>query len=247
MTVKVWDGQEKVRGSAGKLWERVMVSKDSNATCGVGCVVEMLEDRQLLSAATVLASLRPLARWPAHVRSEPAIHVPVEVGQSVKAAKAAAKAAAKQAKLDKQANKNQPTEPVTPAVEPGPTVELTPKEKKAIDEANKPAVELLGTWSGTFTRNQDHAVVNGSVTFKTQKKDIATGTFDVSAIAGQSVMSTVNVGKNRAFIAMLMLNGGGQVSIAGAVTQDENSIIGRWSVQTKTGWTTGIFELKRNP
>lgn len=212
---------------------------------GGRCTIETLEDRRLLSATTVLASLRPLAAWPTHDR-QPAVEVPLAVG-----AKKAAKQAAKQDKLAKKADQKQGITPAPIPVDPSaispssPTVELTPKEKQLLTIANKSAVDLLGTWSGTFTRNQDRALLNGSITFNVQKKDIATGTFDVSGIAGQSVVSTVTVGKSRDFLAMLKLSGGGQVSLAGAVTSDQKSIIGRWSVQTKAGWTTGIFELKK--
>jgi hypothetical protein len=218
---------------------------DSTADRGCCCVVETLEDRRLLSAADVFASLRPLPYWPAHAR--PAVHAPIEVGNAIKAAKAAAKAEAKAAKLAKKAEKKNPPPVIEPPIEESttPTVELTPKEKKAVLDGLKPEVDLLGTWSGTFVRNQDRATLAGSVTFDTQKKNTAVGRFDMSAVAGQTVTSAVTVGKDHAFLAMLILNGGGQVSLAGAVSPDENSIVGRWSLQTKAGWKTGVFELKR--
>ena len=104
---------------------------------------------------------------------------------------------------------------------------------------------IIGLWTGTFTRNSDRLTVPGGVTFASQHNSSFTGVFDVASVAGQNVLSTVTVIKSRAFPVMLKLAGKGQMSLAGVVTSDLSMIIGRWSVQKASGWTTGIFAFTR--
>jgi hypothetical protein len=104
--------------------------------------------------------------------------------------------------------------------------------------------DILGAWSGTFQFNASRQIVDGSFTLTSRHNDSFTGMFDTTAIGGANVLSTVTVGKNRAFNAVLKA-GKKQVSIAAVVTSDLKHITGRFSVETSKGWATGVFTLSR--
>lgn len=170
------------------------------------CVVESLEARQFLSATTVLASLRPLAEWPAHVRHQvAAVHEMgprLVVGSSVK-----------------KKTKAAPAQP-----------------------------SLLGVWSGNFTDNSTRAVSVGSIDFHTQRKQSFVGAFNMSAVAGNNGVSAVTLQSNRRFLVVLKLPGKQQMSMAGNLTVDGKSIIGRYSVEgARSKWSTGVFTLILQP
>ncbi|HEX8915309.1 MAG TPA: hypothetical protein VF796_23350, partial [Humisphaera sp.] len=68
------------RGSAaardGKRGKPMSSNRDTSRRAAVPspCTIEPLEPREFLSATTVLAGLRPLADWPAHVLHSHAVH-----------------------------------------------------------------------------------------------------------------------------------------------------------------------------
>jgi hypothetical protein len=160
------------------------------------CVIETLESRQLLSAATVWASLRPLPAWPVRHHHH-GVHASPKVGAA-------------------------------PKVKTGET-----------------GPDILGTWAGAYTSNTTFKISPGAITLSTRHKDSFTGVFDTTSIGGGQLLSTVTVTKNRAFLCVLKTAPRTQVSLAGTVTSDGKQIIGRWSVQSVRGFTTGVFKFER--
>lgn len=116
--------------------------------------------------------------------------------------------------------------------------------KQPAKAAAHAAGDYTGTWAGTFQTEPATGDKPLSVTFTKQKGLAVSGTFDLGAMAGASVVSTATVTHDRHFLAMIKTPGG-RVSFSGQVASNEQYIFGRWCFNGSRGFQTGTFIMTR--
>lgn len=219
-----------------------MPKNDQRRTCRRGpdataCVIESLEARELLSAAPS----HPAAVHAAAPKTQPAATAPA-AGAAPKAKKTAVKVATK---------KKAPVPAATPApakpapAKPAPAAASPAAAASATSTPAAPAAgQYTGTWAGTFQINARPGDQPLSVNFTRQKGVAVTGTFDLGAMIGESVLTTVTINQRRQFLG-LVEGTKSTASFVGAVASNGKYIFGRWSVNGPQGWLTGTFTLNR--
>jgi hypothetical protein len=229
-------------------------------------MIEALEGRQFLSAS-VMSHTTPTPAPQAAIVVEAQ---PKQTKAEAKAAKllakheaTAAKAAAKAAKLEaKEAAKVAKAEAKTQAQA---AKELAKVEKEAVktfaevenatitsNEALFTTQDIFGEWTGTFLSAKTYTAIDFSVDFnirwqanKNVQTQVFTGTFDLSAMIGNSAaVTSVTMSRNHD-VKMLIKTDTAVVSFNGGLSQNGKQIVGRYTINKGTAWEVGSFVLNK--
>jgi len=200
------------------MWEAK--SQNRSNQNGVQPMIEVLEDRQMMS---VVAH---------HEAAAPKAPAPHAIVMSVKpAAKVATRPAAKQATT--------PAAPPTqnnlgelPAFVPATNLNMAP--------------DVVGKWTGTMLVDGTTQANPFSINFAFQRGIAASGIFNLGpTVSNQSLTSTLVFGTSlntRALILTSTL----WMGFTGALTANGQILYGRFAVNTSNGWETGTYNLTRN-
>jgi hypothetical protein len=196
-------------------------------------VIEMLEDRQLMSAVAVHVAA------PVNHETVAELHAEVAAEAAAKAAAVKAAAAAKVAAAKAAATKSAVVKAVTPTVSaPISTLHQTP--------SSNTTPNLVGTWTGTMQFDGAATASVFSINFQFQLEAAASGTFNLGpAIGNQSPQSTMVI-SNHNNVRALILTKDLWVGFTGVLVSTGNEIYGRFAYDSSTGWKTGSFTVTRN-
>jgi hypothetical protein len=123
------------------------------------------------------------------------------------------------------------------------------KKVKATVAAVAPAVpvawnDLAGDWTGTFSNNIGAA---GTISSSFQKRQgvSCTGTFNLSALIGQSNLLTTTTPDADGNVLVTIPAKGGIVSLISAISYDGQYWTGRWCTHIGSQFVVGYFQMHR--
>jgi hypothetical protein len=104
--------------------------------------------------------------------------------------------------------------------------------------------DLAGNWSGTFSNNIG---MSGSMSasFQNGVGVSNTGTFNLTAMVGQSGLLTTTTPDAYGNVLITVPIKGGFVSFVSSITADSDVLSGRWCTRIGTTFMEGYFSMKR--
>jgi hypothetical protein len=104
--------------------------------------------------------------------------------------------------------------------------------------------DLAGDWAGTFSNNISPPGTL-SVSFRNRQGVSNTGTFNLSAMIGQSGLLTTTTPDAYGNVLITVPVKGGIVSFVGGISYEGQIFSGRWCTYIGTNIVTGLFTLHR--
>jgi hypothetical protein len=104
--------------------------------------------------------------------------------------------------------------------------------------------DLAGNWAGTFSNNISPS---GAISASFQKRQGVsnTGTFNLSALIGQSGCLTTTTPDAFGNVLISVPVKGGIVSFVAAISHDGQIFSGRWCTHIGSVFVTGVFTMRR--
>ena len=102
--------------------------------------------------------------------------------------------------------------------------------------------DLAGNWTGTFSNNIG-AAGSMSASFQNRQGVSNTGTFNLSAMVGQTGLLTTTTPDAYGNVLITIPAKVGIVSIVAGISYDGNILTGRWCTHIGTTFVTGIFTM----
>jgi hypothetical protein len=127
---------------------------------------------------------------------------------------------------------------------------------EANDDSNTNAAilgkqDMFGEWEGTFRSAKSQTDVAFSVDFTIRwpgntnvMTQVFTGTFDLSAMTGETAVSTMTMGQNHD-VRILVKTDAHVVSFNGGLSYSGDQIVGRYTVLKNGQYEVGSFVLNR--
>jgi hypothetical protein len=104
--------------------------------------------------------------------------------------------------------------------------------------------DLAGDWTGTFSNNLSPSGTI-SAQFANRWGASNTGTFDLSALIGQSNCITTTTPDVYGNLLITVPVQGGIVSFVAGISYDGQNITGRWCTHIGSSFVTGLFSMHR--